>query len=95
MAPGGGDNPGKLRVRVSHEEYSGQTRLTPGQIAPYFAPGDTNVLLGHVVFGLFWLLGYRFSPRIADMGNSRLWRIDPKADYSPLNSVSPHRINAI
>jgi hypothetical protein len=46
MAPGGGDNPGKLRVRVSHEEYSGQTRLTPGQIAPYFAPGDTNVFIG-------------------------------------------------
>ena len=45
-------------------------------------------------FGLFWLLGYRFSPRIADMGNSRLWRIDPKADYSPLNGVSRHRINA-
>src|ERR1700693_6199588 len=46
-----------------------------------------------VVFGLFWLLGYRFSPRIADMGNSRLWRIDPKADYGPLNRVSRHRIN--
>src|SRR5258708_12450767 len=28
------------------------------------------------------------------MGNSRLWRIDPKADYSPLNGVSRHRINA-
>jgi TnpA family transposase len=27
------------------------------------------------------------------MGNSRLWRIDPKADYSPLNNVSRHRIN--
>ena len=46
-----------------------------------------------VVFGLFRLLGYRFSPRIADMGNSRLWRIDPNADYRPLNGVSRHRIN--
>jgi len=27
------------------------------------------------------------------MGNSRLWRIESKADYSPLNSVSRHRIN--
>ena len=27
------------------------------------------------------------------MGNSRLWRIDSKADYSPLNSVSRHRVN--
>lgn len=46
-----------------------------------------------VVFGLFWLLGYRFSPRIADMGDSRLWRIDSNADYSPLNGVSHHKIN--
>jgi TnpA family transposase len=46
-----------------------------------------------VVFGLFWLLGYRFSPRTADKGNARLWRIEPKADYGPLNSFSGHRIN--
>ena len=26
-----------------------------------------------VVFGLFWLLGYRFSPRIADIGGARYW----------------------
>ena len=47
-APGDGDNPGKLRVRVSHEEYSGQTRLTPGQIEPYFVPGETNVVIGPI-----------------------------------------------
>ena len=27
-----------------------------------------------VVFGLFWLLGYQFSPRLADIGESRFWR---------------------
>ena len=64
-----------------------QTELNPTEIMT-----DTGAY-ADVVFGLFWLLGYRFSPRIADMGNSRLWRIDPKADYSPLNGVSGHRIN--
>ena len=34
-----------------------------------------------VIFGLFWLLGYQFSPRLADLGESRFWRIDPAADY--------------
>ena len=24
-----------------------------------------------VVFGLFWLLGYQFSPRLADIGEAR------------------------
>ena len=46
-----------------------------------------------VVFGLFRLLGYRFSPRLADMGGTRFWRIDPKADYGLLNSISSHHIN--
>ena len=65
-----------------------QTELNPTEIMT-----DTGAYTD-VVFGLFWLLGYRFSPRIADMGNARLWRIDPKADYSPLNGVSRHRINS-
>src|SRR5258707_7332150 len=46
-----------------------------------------------VVFGLFWLLGYRFSPRIADIGGARYWRMDPSADYGCLNGIARHRIN--
>lgn len=41
-----------------------------------------------VVFALFWLLGYRFSPRLADVGGSRFWRMDPKADYGILNDLA-------
>ncbi len=41
-----------------------------------------------LVFGLFWLLGMRFSPRLADLGDARLWRIDRSADYGPLNGVA-------
>jgi TnpA family transposase len=29
-----------------------------------------------IVFGLFRLLGYRFSPRIADIGGTGFWRAD-------------------
>jgi TnpA family transposase len=46
-----------------------------------------------VIFGLFWLLGYQFSPRLADVGHARFWRIDPAADYGPLDGVARNRIN--
>jgi TnpA family transposase len=46
-----------------------------------------------LVFGLFWLLGYQFSPRLADFGDARFWRMDPKADYGTLNDVARQRIN--
>jgi TnpA family transposase len=46
-----------------------------------------------LVFGLFWLLGYQFSPRLADFGESRFWRIDAKADYGALDGLARQRIN--
>jgi len=46
-----------------------------------------------LVFGLFWLLGYQFSPRLADFGEARFWRMNPKADYGPLNGLARQRIN--
>jgi TnpA family transposase len=46
-----------------------------------------------VVFGLFWLLGYQFSPRLADIGESRFWRIDRAADYGQMNGLARHRLN--
>jgi len=45
-----------------------------------------------VIFGIFWLLGYQFSPRIADIGGARFWRIDPKADYGPLDKLASHKV---
>ena len=47
------------------------------------------------VFGLFWLLGYQFSPRLADLGDAKLWRIDRKADYGPFNSLGKGTINLV
>lgn len=45
-----------------------------------------------VVFGLFWLLGYQFSPRMADIGESRFWRINAQSDYGPLNNIARNRL---
>lgn len=46
-----------------------------------------------LVFGIFALLEYQFSPRIADVANSRFWRIDKHANYGELNDISKYRIN--
>ena len=46
-----------------------------------------------LVFGLFWLLGYQFSPRWADIGEARFWRLDPTANYGALNSIARSRVN--
>lgn len=45
-----------------------------------------------IVFGLFWLLGFQFSPRLADIGGTRFWRIDPQADYGVLDYIARHRV---
>lgn len=45
------------------------------------------------VFGLFRLNGYQFSPRLADIGGTRFWRINRDADYGTLNELAGHRIN--
>ena len=42
-------------------------------------------------------MGYQFSPRLADIGQARFWRIDAQADYGLLDSlarqrIKPHRI---
>ncbi|MDQ0936660.1 TnpA family transposase [Streptomyces turgidiscabies] len=45
-----------------------------------------------IVFGLFAICGYQFSPRIADISDARLWRTNTAADYGPLQAVSNHTI---
>ena len=64
-----------------------QTDLQPTQVMT-----DTGAY-SDVIFGLFRLLGYRFSPRIADVSDTRLWRIDSKADYGSFESIARHKIN--
>ena len=63
-----------------------QTELQPTQIM------SDHRAYSDIVFGLFRLAGFRFSPRLADLGGARFWRIDPKADYGRLNAVARHQI---
>lgn len=42
-----------------------------------------------VIFGIFWLLGFPFSPRLADIGGARFWRIERKAHDGPLDGLLP------
>lgn len=46
-----------------------------------------------VIFALFWLMGYQFSPRLADIGSSRFWRIDAAVDYGVLNDIATHKVS--
>lgn len=59
-----------------------QTSLRPKELMT-----DTSGY-SDVVFGLFWLLGYQFSPRLADAGEARLWRLAPGADYGVLDKLA-------
>lgn len=65
-----------------------QTVLEPVEVMADTA-GYTDI-----VFGLFWLLGYQFSPRLRDIGKTRFWRIDKKARYGALNKVARHYIDS-
>ena len=64
-----------------------QTSLSPKEIMTDTA-GYSDV-----VFGLFWLLGYQFSPRLADVGEARFWRLDQSANYGALDGIARQRIN--
>jgi TnpA family transposase len=46
-----------------------------------------------IVFGFFRLLGYRFSPRLADLGDARFWRMNRQTDYGILNGLARHKTN--
>ena len=69
------------------------------ELAPPGDGGPTMIITDQAsysdqIFGLFWLLGYQFSPRPAGLPDQRFWRIDRHADYGPLDGLARHRINA-
>lgn len=85
--------PGTLRdsIFVLEGLLEQQTGLNPVEIMTDTAGASD------MVFGLFWLLGYQFSPRLADAGEAVFWRVDKEADYGALddlarNCVKTHRI---
>ncbi|MGS2811046.1 Tn3 family transposase [Nocardia sp. MW-W600-9] len=46
-----------------------------------------------IVFGLLHLLGRQYRPQLANLPDQRLWRIDPAADYGPLDKAARGRID--
>ncbi len=46
-----------------------------------------------VIYGLFWLMGFLYSPREADLDEARFWRLDRDADYGALNDLARNRAN--
>jgi len=86
--------PGTLRdsIFVLEGLLEQQTSLKPTEIMT-----DTTGT-SDLVFGLFWLLGYQFSPRLADAGKSVFWRIDKGVNYGALDDlargiIKPDKVN--
>ena len=81
--------PGTLRdsIFVLEGLLEQQTGLNPVEIMTDTAGASD------MVFGLFWLLGYQFSPRLADAGESVFWRVDKTADYGVLNDLARSCVN--
>jgi TnpA family transposase len=76
--------PGTLRdsIFVLEGLLEQQTDLNPTEIMTDTAGASD------LIFGLFWLLGYQFSPRLADAGEAVFWRTDKSADYGVLNELA-------
>jgi len=81
--------PGTLRdsLYVLDGLLEQQTVLRPTELMTDTA-GYTDV-----IFGLFWLLGYQFSPRLADVGGARFWRMDGVTPAGALAGIARQRIN--
>ncbi len=79
--------PGTLRdsIYILEGLLEQQTSLNPREIMTDTAGASD------MVFGLFWLLGYQFSPRLADAGEASFWRLDMQTDYGELNDIARHR----
>jgi TnpA family transposase len=48
-----------------------------------------------VIFGLFHLLGFKFSPRLKDLKKLRYWRINARANYGQFEEISRNKISTV
>ena len=76
--------PGTLRdsIFVLEGLLEQQTGLNPVEIMTDTAGASD------IIFGLFWLLGYQFSPRLVDAGEAVFWRVDKSANYGALDELA-------
>jgi TnpA family transposase len=56
-----------------------------------------NASYSDMVFGLFTMLGYNFSPRFKDLGDQRFWRAEmpgvETGEYGPLEDLARNKVN--
>ncbi|GGB81703.1 Tn3 family transposase [Deinococcus soli (ex Cha et al. 2016)] len=64
------------------------TTLQPRQLI-----SDTGAS-SYLIFGLFSLLGYQFSPELAGLPERRYWRLNAQTDYGALNAIATNRIQS-
>ena len=46
-----------------------------------------------ITFGLLRLLGFEYRPQLADLPDAKLWRVEPAANYGPLNTAARGKID--
>jgi TnpA family transposase len=67
-----------------------------GGVKPEMVATD-NASYSDMVFGIFDILGYRFSPRFKDLADQRLWRAQlpdtPRAGYGVLEPLARNKVN--
>jgi TnpA family transposase len=69
------------------------------ELEPPCAGGPTMIITDQAaysdqVFGLYWLLGYQFSPRPAGLPDQRFWHFARDTGYGALHGLARNRINA-
>nr|WP_237427717.1 Tn3 family transposase [Deinococcus xianganensis] len=64
------------------------TTLRPKQLI-----SDTGAS-SYLIFGLFSLLGYQFSPELANLPERRYWRLNPQAKYGALDAIATNHIQS-
>ncbi|MGO9955276.1 MAG: Tn3 family transposase [Solirubrobacteraceae bacterium] len=64
-----------------------QTSVRPQQIMTDTA-GYSDIM-----FGCYRILDFQLSPRMADSGGARFWKLDPLADYGRLNAIATNVID--
>ncbi|WP_267242265.1 Tn3 family transposase [Streptomyces sp. PR69] len=68
-----------------------------GGVKPEMVATD-NASYSDMVFGIFKMLGYRFSPRFKDLEDHRFWKAqmpggEPAGGYGPLEALARNKVN--
>ncbi|WSN44096.1 Tn3 family transposase [Streptomyces sp. NBC_01334] len=68
-----------------------------GGVKPEMVATD-NASYSDMVFGIFKLLGYRFSPRFKDLQDQRFWKAqmpgaETAGEYGPLEAIARNKVN--